>query len=69
MGRWYIYLHEWLILIYVYGKLVGKYTSAMDPSWVWRFLWVSQVYSPGLRPKPTGALKHAGGSDHVVSDR
>ena len=31
MGRWYIYLHEWLILIYVYGKLVGKYTSAMDP--------------------------------------
>ena len=27
-GKWYIYLHEWLIF---YGKNVSKYTSPMDP--------------------------------------
>ena len=30
MEKWYIYLHEWLLLMVQYGKLVGKYTSSMD---------------------------------------
>ena len=33
MGRLYIYLHIWLILMVKYGKCVGKYTSPMDASW------------------------------------
>ena len=33
MGRLYIYLHIWLILMIKYGKCVGKYTSPMDASW------------------------------------
>ena len=35
---WYIYLH----LVDFYGKLAGKYTSPMDPSWDT----VYQTYTP-----------------------
>ena len=28
MEKWHFYLHGWLMF---YGKLVGKYTSPMDP--------------------------------------